>query len=367
MRGKKSIVLLLALALALTCSAAAQASTARGGSVCFVSINDTLLDLSTQPTFIGGAVYVPARVFDNFHIYNSYFASDNTTLLFTENRQIYFDLSNGVTYDNAGNNFAAPGVLRGGQAYLPAQFVCAQFGLGFSFIPSDGHGDIVRLTNGTQFLTDDKFQSAASTLMDAYYSAWMGQSSPSTSAPTPTPEPSESPAPDRGDTEVLISFSGLPSSRILDLLRSRGVKACFLLAPEDYRSEPDLARRMVVEGHVLGVLCGEDPAAEYAEAASLCYDAARVLPLIVGSDVQPEACREMAAQAGLAFLACDVDAVQGGEGASSFPVVTSQIEFSTDRVSVRFSGGGSTGEILPDVLAYLRENQFSVRAPRETD
>ena len=49
------------------------------------------------------------------------------------------------------------------------------------------------------------------------------------------------------------------------------------------------------------------------------------------------------------------------------PIVTSQIEFSIDRVSVRFSGGGSTEDILPDVLNYLRDNQFSVRAPRETD
>lgn len=366
MRGKKGFALLLVLALAVAFAALTPA--ARAENVCFISINDTLLDLSTQPVFVNGTAYVPMRVFESFRIYNSFFTAENTALIFTESKQFYFELNSGNTYDESGRYYSTQGILRSGQAYLPAQFVCAQFGLGCSFIPSDGHGDILRLTNGTQYLTDDKFQSAASILMDSYYSAWFGQTAPISPAPTAeqSPEPTETP-PDRTDTEVLISFSGLPSSRILEMLRSRGMQACFLLSAEEVAQAPDLVRRIAVEGHVLGVRCGADALADYEQTAELLYDAARILPLLVGSDEAPEACREMAAQAGLAYLACDIDAVQGGEGAASYPIVTSQIEFSTDRVSVRFSSGGTTEEVLPEVLYYLRENQFSVRAPRETD
>lgn len=366
MRGKHAAALLLSLLLVFAALVPA-AQAARADSVCFVSINDTLLDLNTQPVFVGNTAYVPARVFENFRIYNTYFASENTAMLFTEEKQFYFDLSSGNTYDVYGNYYSTQGILRGGQAYLPAQFVCGQFGLGCSFIPSDGHGNVLRLTNGAQFLTDDKFLSAASVLMDSYYSAWTGQTNP-TGGVTPSPEPTESPAPDRADTEVLISFSGLPGShRILDTLKVRGVKACFLLTAAEVADSPDMVRRMVAEGHSVGVLCGEDAAGDYEAAAELLWDAARVLPLLIGSDEAPEACRAFAEEASLAFLESDIDAVQGGAGAASFPVVTSQIEFSTDRVSVRFSGGGTTEDILPDVLNYLRDNQFSVRAPRETD
>ncbi len=203
--------------------------------------------------------------------------------------------------------------------------------------------------------------------MDSYYSAWTGAQTTPTPTPTPSPEPTETPPPDRTDTEVLVSFSGLPSHKILDTLKVRGVKACFLLTAEDTVEEPDKVRRIAAEGHRLGVLCGEDAQSDYERAAALLYDAARIQPLIVGSDEAPEACRAMAAEAGLAYIACDIDAVCGGEGVPSVPVVTSQLEFSTDRVSVRFSGGGTTEDILPGILSYLRENQFSVRAPRETD
>ena len=365
MRGKKGFALLLVLAL--TVAFAASAPSARAESVCFISINDTLLDLSTQPVFLSGTAYVPARVFENFRIYNSFFTSENTAMLFTESMQLYFELSSGNTYDETGRYYSAQGILRNGQAYLPAKFVCSQFGLGYSFIPSDGHGDILRLTNGAQYLTDDKFQSAASILMDSYYSAWSGQPSPASPAPGMSPEPTETPPPDRTDTEVLVSFSGLPTQRILDLLRVNEIRACFLLSPEEIAAAPDTVRRLIAEGHSAGVRCGEDARADYEAAASLLYDAACVLPLLVGSDEAPDACREMAARCGLAYLGCDIDAVRAGEGVSSAPVVTSQIEFSVDRVSVRFSCGGSTGDILPDVLQYLRDNQFSVRAPRETD
>lgn len=367
MRGKKSLALLLVLAMAL--ALAALTTGAQAESVCFVSINDTLLDLSTQPVFLNGTAYVPARVFENFRVYSSFFTSENTVMVFTESRQFYFELSSGNTYDETGRYYSTQGILRGGQAYLPAQFVCSQFGLGCSFIPGDGHGDILRLTNGTQYLSDERFRSAASILMDSYYSAWFGQTSPQPDAPgtSPEPEPTETPPPDRTDTEVLISFSGLPSARILDMLRTRGVQACFLLSKEEAAEAPDTVRRIAAEGHSLGVRCGEDALADYERTSALLYDAARILPLLVGSDEAPDACREMADGAGLAYLSCDVDAVQGGAGASSYPVVTSQIEFSTDRVSVRFSCGGTTEEVLPDVLYYLRENQFSVRAPRETD
>ena len=365
-RKRKWLSLLLAVCI-VVCTLCVLPSTASADDVCFIAINENLLELSTMPAFVGASVYVPYWVFESFRIYYSFFSSDNIAMVYTEAKQFYFELGSGNTYDNDGIYYTAQAIFRNGQVYLPAKFICDQFGLTYSYISGSGHGDIVRIVDGSAVLSDEKFLSAASLLMESYYNAYMGLIASPAPSPGPTPvRPDDEP--NRRDTEVLLSFTSLPSKAILDTLEQYGTKACFLLSPEDIPLSPDTVRRIVASGHSLGILCGDDPSADYEAAASLLFDAARVTPLLVASVQEDDlTCREMAAQHALAFLDYDVDAVQNGEGARSAAVVTSQIEFSQGLVSVRLTSGGTTEQILADILSYLNQNHFSIRAPRETD
>lgn len=332
--------------------------------ITFIAVNDTLLELTSMPAFVGAKIYVPARVFENFGIYSSYFSSDSTAMIYTGAKQLIFEMTSGNTYDQDGNYFSEQAVLRNGQVYLPVGFICSQFGLSYSYIPGTGHGNIVRIVNGSAVLSDERFIYAASVLMDNNYNAYMGV--------TPAPEDGkQQPAapeiePDRSDTDVLLSFSGMPSGEFLDLLKRHSAQACFFLTADEILASPDLTRRIAGSGCRIGVLCTADPAAEYAEAAEYLFDAAREIPYMIAADTPEleESCRAFAAQQALAFLSADIDAA---DGVSSPAVITSQIEFSIDRVSVRMRCGAETETVMRDVLLYLKQNQFGIRALCETD
>lgn len=364
---KKRIFVVLLLAVLLV---SALASPAFADEVCFIAINDNLLELTSMPAFVGSTAYVPSWVFGNFHLYYSFFSSDNVAMVYTEAKQFYFELSSGNTYDSSGRYYSTQAILRNGQVYLPAAFICGQFGLTYSYIPGTGHGDIVRITDGSAVIPDDRFASAASILMDIYYNTYMGVA--------PSPPPGQRPSvpdvtpddePDRRDTEILLSFIGLPSDKLLNTLDAYSAPACFFLTADEIRSAPDTVRRIVGGAYGVGVLCGEQADAEYTAAAELLFDAARIHPLLIAAapEADAELCRTTAADRGLFFLDYDIDAIQDGSGASSAAAVTSLIEFTTDHASVRFTSGGTTEHILSDVLRYLTQNHFSIRVPRETD
>lgn len=362
---KKWIPLLLCAVLLMS----VLPSPAFADDVCFIALNDNLLELSSMPAFVGSTAYVPGRVFSSFNIYYSYFSADSTAMIYTETKQFYFELSSGNTYDSSGAYYSTQAILRNGQVYLPAKFICKQFGLTYSWIAGTGHGDLLRITNGSAILSDSRFLSAASILMDSYYSAYMGSIAPEEKPTVPDNPPSRPPdnEPDRHDTEVLLHFTGLPSNKLLDTLDSYKTPACFFLSAEDVRAAPDTVRRLAASGHSLGILCGAEPETDYAAAAALVFDAARFLPfLVAAADAGADACREMAAQNGLAFLDYDIDATQDS-GVVGLAIVTSQLKFSKEQASIRFHCDENAEEMLPNVLYYLMRNHFSVRAARETD
>jgi len=77
---------------------------------------------------------------------------------------------------------------------------------------------------------------------------WRGES-----APTPAPPPRVG----RGVTgAVALTFDDGPSEpftgRVLDTLKAHGVKATFFVIGENVRKAPELAKRIVAEGHELG-------------------------------------------------------------------------------------------------------------------
>lgn len=60
---------------------------------------------------------------------------------------------------------------------------------------------------------------------------------------------------------MYLTFDDGPSeentSRILDILKARGIHATFFLVGENVKKHPDIARRIVAEGHTVGIHCND--------------------------------------------------------------------------------------------------------------
>lgn len=99
-------------------------------------------------------------------------------MLFNADKQFFFDLTNGVTSDASDNYYSASGALSNGVAYVPVSFVCAQFGLNWSYISGSGCGSICRIRNAGAVLSDAQFLAAAYSQMTAKYTAYMSAVNP---------------------------------------------------------------------------------------------------------------------------------------------------------------------------------------------
>ncbi len=92
---------------------------------------------------------------------------------------------------------------------------------------------------------------------------------------------------------MYLTFDDGPSeentSAVLDILKERGIKATFFVVGENVRKHPDVARRIVEEGHTVGIHCNNhDYRAIYASVDSYLEDfrkAQEAVEEIMGVDV----------------------------------------------------------------------------------
>lgn len=276
-RLRRAVAIILILVLVFSLSAAAEAD----NEVCFLALNETVLDLSTAPYFYGSA-FVPYTVFGSFRIYSSYFSSSNTVSLYRSDKQLYFNLNTGQAFDGEDNYYAISTVKKNGQVYVSVPFVCSFFGLNWSYIKGIGYGDILRITDNDSYLSDSDFIYAAANIMQPRYESYISSlTPPSVSPAVPTTTP---PTPDsHAGTSVYLSFEGLPSSALLDTLERYSTHAAFYLSPEDIAANPDIVRRLYGSGHSIGIYCGADAASDYAAGSALLLDAAQVRTVMVSA------------------------------------------------------------------------------------
>lgn len=351
----------LLLVLCLVFSMLPAAGFASGVSVCFIATNESMLELSYQPYWQGSTIYVPYTVFVNFKIYNSFHQSSNTASLYSSTKQLYFDLNSGETYDGNGTYYNVTPISRGGVVYVPLNFVCDQYGLTWSYINGSGYGDVCRIKDANASLTDQQFLTAAKPLMESRYNAYVsgyGGSSNWGGGGTTYPD---------SDCVVYLSFVGLPSDALLEALSSYGVRAAFFLTADEIRESPATVRHIVGQGHSVGALCSSDPAAEYAEISSLLLDAARVKTLLIAS-ASPEfdeVCRHTAEISDLVFWDYDTDCIQGGSGLSYISIITAYLDYRPEQLYPRILCCEATDSTLPSVLAYIKDNGITARAPSE--
>ena len=361
---KRSIASVLLVILLIFC---ALPGAAAEDDVIFIAANDILLHLYYTPYISRGTVYVPYWVFSNyFKLYYTYFAESLTALLYTDENQIYFDLSTGNTYGAAYEYYPASAVFYQGQVYLPAAFVAGRFGLSYSYISGKDYGDVVRIKDASAILTDSAFISAAASLMRSRYNAYINDAIP-TSRPQSSPNVENPGAASGEGTSVYIGFMGLPDEIILNALAVRDIKSCFFLTADEVLSDPATVRLIINSGHGTGALCGENAYEDYKRISSLIFEAAREKTVLISSDPEyRENCIAVAEKYSLVYADFDIDGFMGGSGAPSASYLTDILDEGGYRSDLKLAAGGNTPGILPSLLRHLTQNNFSIREIRET-
>ncbi len=358
---KRKICLFLCCILILSLCIA-PVSHADSTGICFVAVNERVLDLSYMPVYVGGTAYVHSSVFSYFGITYTYFKDSTAALLYSPSsgKQLYFEMLSGKTYDETGTHYSAQAVLRGGQTYVPVGFMCQMFGLRWSYVNGLGYGDILRITNGGEKLTDAQFLSAAELLMKERLNAYNAAKEPENGEDPETPD---GPVIPKG-AKVYLHFAGLPTAGMLDALKSYETPAGFFLTAEEILSAPDTVRRILGEGHSVGILLTEaDPASEYAEGSRLLFETTRTRTLLVSAaESEDMLVRAYAAENGLVYWGFDIDGRGKGEGVTYSEEITSVLAITgAMRSVVRMIPTEKTERMLPDLLRYLERNEFDVR------
>ena len=362
---KKRIILALLCALLLVSLFPAQAQGA-GDGLNFIAVNDYLPpELINVMVSYGGVTYVPSWLFTGYGlgVYYSYFSSSSTAYLFNSSKQIFFELTTGKTYDGNDVQYSAPAIMWGGTVYLPLGFMNSYFG-GFSYriIGSNEYGSILRITTGSEVLTDEEFFRAAGAAMKRYYDEWKRETTPTATAkPTETPAPTPTEKPSREGDTIRLGLDGLPTDTTLEFLRRQKVSACFFLSGEEIRDNLDTVRRIACEGHTLGTSCGAGDVISAEEAAALLWETARVRSILTATQegaVQPDGM--------VTFPSARIEADEDAQTAAYS--VTAQLELRAGDQTILFPAQGENAEAaLLVLLRYFRDLDFTVTAIRETD
>ena len=321
-----------------------------------------------------GAVYVPSTVFYNYGLsfYYYYFSSRSTAYLAYDDKQMFFELNTGDTYDGNNFHYSTSALVWNGTVYLPIALVYRYFG-GFSYSTLSGseYGDILRLKTDAMVLSDSEFARAAEPAMRIYYEDYYSARVPvETAIPTPIPPVvTASPAPTEEDhrgERASLSFVGLPDEQLLRALQKAQMRPCFFLTAEEVKADPNMVRRLSGEGYVLGVYCREDPQREWRETSALLFEATWVLPLLAAGTPEAEAALDAAAEE-MKWVDCDFSTCPGDTGVVLPEYLLPLLEESTGDIELRLGCGSGGTELLTQLLQYLNAQRYELVTLREID
>ena len=377
---KKLMALFCALVLVLS----VMTVPASASGLFFLSLNDTLPPQSPQTTPIqhSGWVYVPVSVFNNrvtgvnFGIYYG-FTDNNESLIFytLSGKTLTFDLVNG-TATAEGSDPPVPSRVtwQNGVCYVPAYALCRYFGLTYSFYTTE-YGPLLRIKDGSAYLSDSLFISSASSMMRNRYNSYYGtQTQPVTPPSTPQPPPEEPPEviePDVPEVpeEERPTFSltvGLRASEGQDItaalaaLGNVRASAVVFFPAEALVSERDQIREAAGRGHKVGIIPAGDTAAERLESVERGSEVlAQILRqetwFVLGSDAD-------IAEAG--YICWSPGLTPSGGATGIYENILQHCEGRSGS-RVLFSSQTSSG-VLRGVLNQLSEDGDTFLQPRET-
>jgi hypothetical protein len=316
----------------------------------YTAVNDHVCELSEMPYVLDGSRYLSfAFFYTHFKISWEYFSGANSITMSKGTELLIFDLDNGTCRKRDGQDYPAKAILSNGVYYVSAR-IGALFGLNYSTLTGNGYGDLFRITDGSQILNNAQFMDAvqAAGHLERLYAAYYNSI-----APPVISDPGESPTLD--DAEVYISFIGLPSPELLDVLKSQSTCAAFFLTAGEIRDNTDLVRRTIIDGHTVGVYYEDKQGAE--DAALALVQCAMYRPTIVASpESQLDSAKAYAEECGCVYyLPQHVIPPETAE----MSAVTQLLATDGQACDFLLTGGEDSPELLQNLLYFLSLNGYS--------
>ncbi len=339
-------------------------------SLTISAANDAFLPLNSSymPTRIGGEYFVPYAVFSTggLGVRASYDSGQQMLLLSSGTRTLTYLIAQGYVYDQNMTTYDTPAYSLNGQIYVPVRTVCSQFGLSYSLITSTS-AQILRICSNST-LSDSSFLNSNKDKLAELVSAYNGN------APAAKPSAPAVEAPQEEETHkpslVYLAFFNAPGAHtreILDVLDEYGRTATFFLSMEQEGIDPALLRRIVGEGHAVGLALNAytlSPA-ELVERANrgnaLLLEetgaTTRIVSPLAGSGALTPEQLEALISAGYRLWDTTLDSRDDNYSAyRTANSVTTAFSRTDSPVVVRFRDRNATAPALRTVLGYMRTN-----------
>jgi len=277
---KRIVSAVLLLALLLTCVPFASSN----ANIFFVAYNDTVpLTLSADDGLLSyqNVLLAPHMVFhvNGVNLTTAYDAEEKTMTVYSRNKRLKFDLSEGVVTDENDNVRSTLCAYRNQVIFLPVELCAEHFGLKASVMTSREGYAVLRFTNGTQQYEDAEFMEKAENLISYRVQHYLGGQSgkvPEVIPPVDDPEfPIEPVDPNKASSVVYLAvLNAATMEQSLTLLRQSKIPAVFYLTVEEIRQYPALVRAIRAADYPLGltVAPGETLVEEKLNAANEALD-----------------------------------------------------------------------------------------------
>lgn len=222
----------------------------------------TLTD-GAMPYYDKGKLYLPYTAFhvNPNNVGASYNAEKGTFVLFNASEMLIFDLENETYTDNRDREYSTDLTFRGGLLYVPAS-VASHFGLYVTLLTSRAGYNIIRFTNGEQVYDDGTFVAQAENLINHVAQQHENQTSVKDPIPGIDPvDPNQGTEIETGPVEIYMAFAGdAVSKETLHTLSDHDLHAAFFLTEEQFVIRRDLVRAIYAGGHTIGLTVsdGED-------------------------------------------------------------------------------------------------------------
>lgn len=371
---KKRLAALLCAAVVL-CAAVFPRAAASTPTIYLLAANDKMCDLpgGLLPVSVNGVIYVPYSLFDksstgvDLGVYYGLAPERGPILsLYSFSGRLTFTVNMGQCVDGQDNPMNFRAVMRSGAVYVPAAAVCSFFGLQYSFLPTTDRGTLIRISNGSESLTDSVFLSSATLSMTYRYNNILKSTetpTETTSTPVSTPSiPGSTAAPGEKDNKsgvwlYLAVDASQAEDNLLTALSSLSGRALLLFSPDSLSAQSELIRQAVAAGFSIGLKV-DGTAGEVQEQLErgndLLTHIARIRTRIVSA---PTSLSKSLESAGWTCWAANVT----GSSASAL------LRNLDSKRTVARLPLPATPSVISRILAQVKADGYTIRQPLETE
>ena len=350
---------------------------AQDTSVYFMAVNDKLLNLesATMPIMVSGTLYVPYTMFSidatgvNLGVYAMYSSVKGQVLVYSTSRQLLFDLESWETYEPGGRSYGERAVIRNSMVYLPIARVCDVFKSNISYtVNVTDYGRLIRVTNGSQVLTDAQVINAADNMMRSSLNRYLAAN------PVVTPSGPSGPTPSLGSGAAtylgFVLTEEVSLADTLDALEQLECQGLFFFTGEQLTRQDDLVRELIGRGHFVGLRTAVQEGTELSavleelgKAQKLLTAAAHCKALVVLAEGADEAMAEQLEGAGYVCWQTIADGrALEGTAYSRANELMGEMTGGEDACNYLLLDDRA-GDVLSGMLDDIRQEEYHFRSP----